>query len=133
MSESVGSASTQYGDMKGTASLDFHSGTELHAFARDCGVKGFAVAASLYRGESDFARISIYATDPALNLSTADEVRDYAKTQGKLPVVKYETTKSLEDFMEYVKRFDVALRSRILPQYCELPIIRTINEDGEER
>lgn len=117
----INEASTQYDDAKGTVSIDWHGGTEIHDWAKDIGVPEnyFALGVSLWLGEmhpqmaghdQPFS-VTIYAADKAEVGESAEEIISFAKEHGEVPVREFNGEVFVKDLSKYIKRFELVARS----------------------
>ncbi len=116
--ETLRKASVQYGDMIGTAALDFHGGTQLHELAAHIGATGFPVALQICplgmdrRSPQRFLLVTVYTAD----VNTADELQQYARDNGdRVSTKRFEGRLTLDELARYVKRFEIVLQSRVAP------------------
>jgi hypothetical protein len=130
--ETLGNARVQYGDMRGTAALDFHGGSILD-LAHHIGARGFPVAIEIDPGldaktMEHFLLVAVYATDVAAG---ADDVMKYAREhENKIPAKRYAGRVTLQEFSRFVKRFEVVLRSKVAMN-AEIEYEYASDDDGE--
>lgn len=114
-------ASTQYGDLTGSAALDWHSGKgDFHDFAaQHCKVdidRFFPLAFKIHPGMNtaateNFLVITVYAADISVVGKTGPEIDNYGRTHNsKIPAKSFHGKITLKEFAAYAKRFDVILR-----------------------
>lgn len=105
-------ASVQYGDMKGTAALDFHgSGGDIFELAKHIGAKGIPVAMELGIGldvktNQCTLLVTIYATEDA---DDAASVMKVSKEKGHITTKKTSASLPMSDFHRFFKRYEVVL------------------------
>lgn len=104
-------ASTQYNDLVGSASLDFHGGTDssLHQYARLMGVDTeiyHPIGLGFYIGESGGFYLKFFCVDQQNREQYASENR------GAVPIVLIRRKENMANFLRQVKRFDVVLSQK---------------------
>lgn len=107
------SASTQYGDFKGTLSIDGFHGPFLQQLAdRVTGLRGyypvgFEVGAGAPRkaGLQHTWRVELLAVDADAIGNTVEAVQRYAAENGKLPVFRFGVEITFEELVALMKRF----------------------------
>jgi hypothetical protein len=101
-------------DYVGTAAVDWHTGTEIHEYAKSKGIdtnRYFPLALSFYREIG--LHFSIYAADTRTTGATFDEIEQYAADHdGKIPVVQFNFSSDMEELSKYMKRLSVVLVKR---------------------
>ena len=111
----IGPASVQYGDMKGTVAADMGDHENFFHFAKANGVdtdRYFPIAVSFYSGGGDFESITIFAIDKSV-ASSFDEVEQYAREhEGKVPTSKFDTEAKIVDLLRHFKRFNCVMSLR---------------------
>jgi hypothetical protein len=99
-------ASTQYDDLKGTASLDFDGQTqEFNDFCKEFGVdmdRYSPVGLEFYKGQEGQFNLKVLAVDNKIKDVFQDE-------HGKIPIEKLNIEVSIIDFFEAIHRFHVVL------------------------
>ena len=128
-------ASSQYGDMKGQASIDGYFAPPLSDIARDKGIdlKGyFPVGLDLYL-DNTFAREgkelrfhgAILAADTGLEELKHEELVALGKRDGHLRVFKFRFEMTLDEIRKNFKRVSITVQSRsfegIRLEVVELP------------
>lgn len=118
-------ATTQYGDMKGEISIDWHnSGLDLIEFAESLGFKAsdyFLVGISFYRGEHGGIYISFYGVDKKEIGDDFEEISSFAKKNNNtLPVIEFKTEAELEDLQRYLKRVSIKAFQKDIAEHFEL-------------
>lgn len=117
-------ASTQYGDAKGTVSIDWHNGTEIHELAKFIGVPktyfSLALSLSISSGDREIFYLTIYAAAKDEVGETADEIIQYSRLHDTIPVKEFRGEVTIADLTKYVKRFRVVATSHKLVGDAEL-------------
>ena len=143
MTERPGSASVQYGDVRGHAAADIadEDGNMLDDAARALGLKacGRVVGMSIYHGllgmagsreEKYIRKVTVtfqVIADSSIGCG-ADEINaNLAKRNGVLPVKKYMMDVDVIDLLRHFKRLDIGLFSRHI-QATEIDVVA---RDGE--
>lgn len=123
-------ASTQYNDMKGTAAVDWHSATELKAFAasKKIDTKRYFPLGFGFSGVPP-TQFVIYAVDTRLIEPDFDKIYKYAEAQdGTVPIVEFHFTSSLEEASKFLKRLDVVVHTQ-MASLKEFHSVETIQLD----
>lgn len=115
MLEPLPIADVQYNDMIGTCAADWHSGTELHKFAKSKGIdtdRYFPISLRIYGVIP--TSFTIYAVDKEIANESYDEIYKYAKeNDGILPVVKFRFESDLNELSKFLKRFSTVLTTKM--------------------
>ena len=116
------SESVQYGDLKGGISIDEGDLKGLHDFAQNNGINTtqyFPVGVSFYIGENGFLSTTITTVDVITNNIPGDyeNIKDFIEQNNPVPVVKFDISKSFEDFLQYTKRVNIVFESRDIGLY----------------
>jgi hypothetical protein len=112
-------ASVQYGDMRGTISIDGWDGVRAISFG-GAGKGYWPVALELYgepsqRGEVVECDAYILAVDESILDGTGpDAVAKYAKEHGEIPVFRFATTLDVQEALRLVKRLSVVLQDKTI-------------------
>lgn len=116
-------ASTQYGDLVGTSSIDGHGSAELLSLARDNGIdvaEWFPIGISLSHMEG-FDCVCIYCVD---GVSTHDELEAFIRASpGSLPVTSFQLKDySVADYLKDIKRFSVIAKIQAVRNVAEFEV-----------
>ena len=118
-------ASTQYGDFKGTVSIDEVDGVELLQLlrkrakvARDYWPVGFSVAAvGTGRHPEHSWHLTVYAVDAQI-AAGGQGIADYAQQNDRVPVFEFSEmiapSELAELLMKSIKRFEMVAATRLL-------------------
>lgn len=112
-------AETQYNDWTGSAAADDIDKGTLRNLLRERGLLGddeFLVAVELTVAENHPGRLATpIVTCSKVVANNFDEARTLIHTSDPVPVVRFEVSLSLEEFVGLFKRFEVALFWKQLP------------------
>jgi hypothetical protein len=113
------SANVQYGDLKGGVSIDEGDLKGLHDFAQNNGInvqQYFPIGVSFYIGENGFVSTIIITIDVVTHSipGNYDNIKDFIEQNNPVPVVKFDISKSFEDFLQYIKRVNIVFKVEIL-------------------
>lgn len=117
--EKVTSA-TQYGDLKGTISLDGYSGSFLHDLKKKINVpeKYFPLGLEVYAGEPgtnhSYLSMTLYAADTTLVGNNADAIKAFAASKGNIEVESFEVKLPIGEILPLIKRCSVVVCDRLL-------------------
>jgi hypothetical protein len=104
-------ASTQYNDMKGTAAVDWHSGSELHELAKskEIDTSRYFPVGFIFSGVPPKS-FTIHAVDTNLTQPDFDKISEYARAHdGELPIVEFHFTADWDEISKYMKRLEVVV------------------------
>lgn len=112
---SLPTASTQYDDMTGTCAMDWHTGSELHQFAKSKGVdtdRYFPIGL-MFTGVPPIS-FTVYAVDTNVTGYGHKDIGEYAKkVGGNLPIVEFEFSATWNDVAKYMKRLEVIAYQKV--------------------
>lgn len=109
-------ASVQYGDLKGEVACDGFGGPFLSELASDIDLDDtyFPLSLSVYRGESGFLSIYVYACNKDKVGKDIDEIKDYGRKNGSIPVKRFEYTGSIDNLLKKIKRLDILAMNSVV-------------------
>jgi hypothetical protein len=120
-------AVTQYGDMRGTISIDGWDGVSLIGIGAVAG-KGYLPVAIEFYGESQIRRgkhhfnCYVLAVDESiLDKSAPDGLKSYIREHGELPVFRFRSSVKLEKVIPLLKRISIVLQGHLTGN---VPLVR---------
>ena len=118
MSESA-IATTQYGDLKGTVSIDGFDGPFLRILGQKSNMPpGYTpVGISIYTSEPSkrgFLSVDIYAVDSNVGGISGDDIRHYSKAHDTIPVFQFNAQVEVADLLPYIKRLHIVAATKTI-------------------
>ncbi len=110
-------ASTQYGDLRGTASIDGHHGSLVHEVAKRAEIpRGYwPVGLSIDISAPDYQPIvEVFAVDADVAGAGGDNIEKYAKENAEIPVFSFPAKVSLQELPALAKRFHLVVGDRLI-------------------
>ena len=106
----------QYGDYEGFASVDTHTGVELHDFCKQKGINvdkyfpiGFNICDFERIGQNDIY-LAVYLIDTSIAGGNYDEIEKYIKKElGKINLIKKSVPIKYSELSTFIKRFDITV------------------------
>ncbi|WP_145207177.1 hypothetical protein [Planctomycetes bacterium TBK1r] len=113
-------ASTQYGDLKGTICIDGHNGLSIDDLLQKADVpKGYRPigirisGSSKNRGEKPSVRAKVLCVDTDQTGFTSDGIRSFGKEHGELHTFEFDAEIDLDMIVSLIKRYSIVLLSKL--------------------